>query len=46
MNDSAYVTQLLRQLKIDQNPALFNALFVMYVHRYRQVLQNTTNTLK
>ncbi|GAB3325591.1 hypothetical protein GCM10027299_23910 [Larkinella ripae] len=41
MNDTVYVTELLRRLKTSDDPSLFNTLFAMYIYRYRQVLDNT-----
>ncbi|MFD1140147.1 hypothetical protein ACFQ4C_03470 [Larkinella insperata] len=43
MNDTLYVNELLRQLKTTNDPAVFDALFVMYIYRYRQVLDNTVH---
>ncbi|MGV3556873.1 hypothetical protein [Larkinella arboricola] len=43
MNDAMYVNELLRQLKTTDDPAMFDTLFVMYIYRYRQVLDNTVH---
>ncbi|RRB07225.1 hypothetical protein [Larkinella rosea] len=41
MNDTVYVNELLRRLKTTNDPSLFDALFAMYIYRYRQVFDNT-----
>ncbi|KAA9356340.1 hypothetical protein [Larkinella humicola] len=41
MNDTVYVTELLRRLNATDDPTLFDALFTLYIHRYRQVLSNS-----
>ncbi|GAB3903481.1 hypothetical protein GCM10028803_32020 [Larkinella knui] len=41
MNDTVYVTEILQRLKTTDDPSLFDALFLVYIHRYRQVLSNT-----
>ncbi|WP_128543778.1 hypothetical protein [Larkinella soli] len=41
MNDSILVKELIHRLKTTGDPALFDTLFLLYVYRYRQVLQNT-----
>lgn len=41
MNDVIYVNELLRRLKTTHEASLFEALFVLYIHRYRQVHSNT-----
>jgi hypothetical protein len=41
MNDTVYVTELLRRLKTTDDPTLFDALFNLYIYRYRQVLSNS-----
>lgn len=41
MNDTIYVNELLSRLKAADDPCLFDALFTMYVYRYRQVFSNT-----
>jgi hypothetical protein len=41
MNDTVYVTELLRRLKTNDDPILFDALFALYIYRYRQVLSNS-----
>ena len=41
MNDTVYVTELLRRLKTTDDPTLFDALFTLYIYRYRQVLSNS-----
>ena len=41
MNDTVYVTELLRRLKTTDDPTLFDALFTLYIYRYRQVFSNS-----
>ncbi|WP_421825583.1 hypothetical protein [Larkinella sp.] len=41
MNDTVYVTELLRRLKTTDDPTLFDTLFTLYIYRYRQVLSNS-----
>ncbi|GAB3938492.1 hypothetical protein [Larkinella terrae] len=41
MNDTVYVNEILRRLKAGEDPSLFDALFTLYIYRYRQVFSNT-----